>query len=163
MSQVKEEKACNVSSEENKKCDVCSYATAKMSNLKRHMKLHIKVKSELNCPDCDKSFEIKKYLTAHMKTHLAKDHSTKDENKEKKKCSTCSYETHKNFNLKKHMKTHEKIKSIKTNLVCDICKYTTNKGSNLRKHMTTHKPNTVPHFEATKCPVSSCLLLFGWL
>ena len=48
LSQVKEEKACNVSSEENKKCDVCSYATAKMSNLKRHMKLHIKVKSELN-------------------------------------------------------------------------------------------------------------------
>ena len=78
LSQVKEEKACNVSSEENKKCDVCSYATTKMSNLKRHMKLHIKVNSELNCPDCDKSFEIKKYLTAHMKTHLAKDHSNKN-------------------------------------------------------------------------------------
>ena len=46
LSQVKEEKACNVSSEENKKCDVCSYATTKMSNLKRHMKLHSKVKSE---------------------------------------------------------------------------------------------------------------------
>ena len=85
-----------------------------MSNLKKHMKVHSKVKSEhvgpLNCPDCDKSFEIKKYLTAHMKTHLAKDHSTKDENNEIKKCSTCSYETHKNSNMKRHMKTHEKAK-----------------------------------------------------
>ena len=124
LSPAKGGKACKVLSEKNKKCDICSYATAKMSNLKKHMKVHTKVKTEhvgpLNCPDCDKSFEIKKYLTAHMKTHLAKDNSNKDENKEKKKCSTCSYETHKNFNLKKHMKTHEKIKSIKTNLVCDI-------------------------------------------
>ena len=91
----------------NKKCDICSYATAKVSNLKKHMKVHNKVKSEhvgpLNCPDCDKSFEIKKYLTAHMKTHIAKDTSTKDGNKEKKKCSTCNYETYKNFNLKSHI------------------------------------------------------------
>ena len=57
------------------------------------------------------------YLTAHMKTHIAKDTSTKDGNKEKKKCSTCNYETYKNFNLKKHMKTQEKIKSTKTNVV----------------------------------------------
>ena len=64
LSPAKGEKACKVPSEKNKKCDVCSYATAKVSNLKKHTKLYSTVKLKhvgpLNCPDCDKSFEIKK-------------------------------------------------------------------------------------------------------
>ena len=100
LSQAKRSKADKVPSERNKKCDVFSFATSNMSNLKRHMKIHMKVKSEhmgpLRCPDCDKSFEIKKYLTAHMKTHIAKD-KLNDKDTEKKKCITCNYETHRNF------------------------------------------------------------------
>ena len=44
LSPAKGGKACKVLSEKNKKCDICSYATAKMSNLKKHMKVHSKVK-----------------------------------------------------------------------------------------------------------------------
>ena len=42
-------------------------------SFKRHMQRHEKPKLEpvgpLRYPECDKSFEIKKYLTAHRKTH----------------------------------------------------------------------------------------------
>ena len=155
LSPVKRSKADKVPSEKNKKCDVCSFETSKNSHLKRHMKIHMKVKSEhmgpLSCPDCDKAFEIKKYLTAHMKTHIAKD-KLNEKDTEKKKCITCNYETHRNFDLKKHMKTHEKLQSIDKNFVCDICNFVTTKGSHLKKHMSTHKPNTCPPFEVTKCP-----------
>ena len=72
----------------DKLCNVCDYVTNKTSNLKKHMKVHDKIKEEpvgpLHCPTCQKSFEIKKYLTAHMKTHLPKDNYNKEEMKEKK-------------------------------------------------------------------------------
>ena len=121
------------------------------------MKVHDKIKEEpvgpLHCPTCQKSFEIKKYLTAHMKTHLPKDNN--EENKEKKKCNTCSFETISSYKLQRHLKTHEKnvndkVKSGKKNKVCDICSFATNRVSTLKKHLNTHKPNTLPTFEA-KC------------
>ena len=96
----------------DKLCDVCDYVTNKTSNLKKHMKVHDKIKEEpvgpLHCPTCQKSFEIKKYLTAHMKTHLPKDNYNKEEMKEKKKCNTCSFETISNYKLQRYLKTHEK-------------------------------------------------------
>ena len=71
----------------DKLCNVCYYVTNKTSNLKKHMKVHDKQKQEpvgsLHCPTCQKSFEIKEYLTAHMKTHFPKDNSNKEEMKEK--------------------------------------------------------------------------------
>ena len=79
------------------------------------MKVHEKVKTEplgpLNCLECGKTFEIKKYLTAHMKTHLPKDDSNGSQ--EKKKCHICPYETNRNFNLKMHMKSHKKDQNKK--------------------------------------------------
>ena len=66
------------------------------------MKVHDKLKQEpvgpLHCPICQKSFEIKKYLTAHMKTHIPKDNSNTEELKE----------TDSNSKLQRHMKTHDK-------------------------------------------------------
>ena len=51
------------------------------------MKVHDKLKQEpvgpLHCPICQKSFEIKKYRTAHMKTHIPKDNSNNEKLKEK--------------------------------------------------------------------------------
>jgi len=79
------------------------------------MKVHDKIKEEpegpLHCPTCQKSFEIKKYLTAHMKTHLPKDNYNKEEIKEKKKCNTCSFETISNYKLQRHLKMHENAES----------------------------------------------------
>ena len=60
----------------------------------------------INCLECGKTLEIKKYLTAHMKTHLPKDDW--NESQEKKKCNICHYETKRNFNLKMNMKSHKK-------------------------------------------------------
>ena len=37
--------------------------------MKRHEKPKLEPVGPLKCPECDKSFEIKKYLTAHRKTH----------------------------------------------------------------------------------------------
>ena len=72
-----------------KKCDICTYVSTMTANIKRHLKRHENQKLEpvgpLHCPDCGKSFEIKKYLTAHRKTHV--------EGKEKKKCNICDYES----------------------------------------------------------------------
>ena len=87
-----------------KKCDICTYVSTKTANVKRHMKRHDNPKLEpvgpLHCPDCDKTFEIKKYLTAHRKTHV------EGLAKEKKKCSICEYESNDGSNLKRHMDTH---------------------------------------------------------
>ena len=92
----------------DKLCNVCDYVTNKTSHLKRHMMVHDKPVEPLNCSICQKSFEIKKYLTAHIKTHIPKDNSSTEELKEKKKCTTCSFETNSNSKLERHMKTHEK-------------------------------------------------------
>ena len=133
-----------------KKCDICTYVSTKTANVKRHMKRHDNPKLEpvgpLHCPDCDKTFEIKKYLTAHRKTHV------EGLAKEKKKCSICEYESNDGSNLKRHMDTHipNTLPPIKSHN-CSICDFACNKGSNLTKHMNTHRPNTVSQFEVTKC------------
>ena len=53
-----------------KKYDICTYVSTKTTNVKRHMKRHENPKLEsvgaLNCPDCGKSFEIKKYMTGRL-------------------------------------------------------------------------------------------------
>ena len=81
-----------------KKCDECEFETNKTSNLKRHMKIHEKITSELveplKCSICEKSFEIKKYLTAHKKTHVKETNLNKDKVRQKKKCNVCPFETH---------------------------------------------------------------------
>ena len=127
-----------------KKCDICQFISSKTSTFKRHMKRHEKPKLEpvgpLKCPECDKSFEIKKYLTAHRKTH------EKGIAKEKNfKCTICSYQTNKRSNLNQHMNTHQPntLPPIKT-YSCKICAYGTNNGSNLKMHMDTHRPNWLP-------------------
>ena len=97
----------------DKLCNACAHVTNKTSNLKKHMKVHDKIKEEpvgpLHCPTCQRSFEIKKYMTAHMKTHISKDNSNTEELKEKNKCTACSFKTVSNSKLQRHMKTHEKI------------------------------------------------------
>ena len=89
-----------------KKCHICQFISSKTSTFKRHMKRHEKPKLEpvgpLKCPECDKSVEIKKYLTGHRKTH------EKGIDKEKNlKCTICSYQTNKRSNLNQHMNTHQ--------------------------------------------------------
>ena len=111
-----------------KKCDICTFVSTKTSNVKRHMKRHDQPKLEpvgpLHCPDCGKSFEIKKYLTAHRKTHDEQGIS-----KEKLKCSICDFKTTLGSSLKKHMNTHRPniLPTIKSH-TCDICDFVTTKG-----------------------------------
>ena len=75
-----------------KKCDICTYVSTKTANVKRHMKRHDNPKLEpvgpLHCPDCDKTFEIKKYLTAHRKTHVEGLAKEKNKCRYERQCST---------------------------------------------------------------------------
>ena len=85
--------------------------------MKRHEKPKLKPVGPLKCPECDKSFEIKKYLTAHRKTHekgIAKEKNLK--------CTICSYQTNKRSNLNQHMNTHQPntLPPIKS-YSCKIC------------------------------------------
>ena len=107
-----------------KKCDICTYVSTKTANVKRHMKRHDNPKLEpvgpLHCPDCGKSFEIKKYLTAHRKTHDEQGIS-----KEKLKCSICDFKTTLGSSLKRHMNTHQPniLPTIKVILVIFVILY----------------------------------------
>ena len=101
------------------------------------MKVHDKPLEPLHCPICQKSFEIKKYLTAHMKTHIPKDNSNTEELKEKNKCTACPYKTDSNSKLQNAHETHEKnlndkVKSGNKTKVCDICSFATNRESTLK-------------------------------
>ena len=54
-------------------CDICKYATSKVSQLKKHMITHkpktVPQFEATKCSDCEKSFHTKKALTAHKHTH----------------------------------------------------------------------------------------------
>ena len=85
-----------------KKCDICPYATNTNQNLKKHKKTHEKVTPLINdCWECDKTFTTKKSLSDRMRTHNKRAKSIN--------CEFCEFKTDRKFNLKKHLKIHEKV------------------------------------------------------
>jgi len=78
----------------NKKCKMCD-TYIDPSNMSRHIKTHSQKNSPFSCPDCGKSFLLKKQLTRHMHVHNSKFI-----------CQICGKTFAENFNLTRHMKTH---------------------------------------------------------
>ena len=51
-------------------CDQCEYMANYIGNLKRHQRTHnFKEIFLFNCTQCEKQFELKRYLLQHIKTH----------------------------------------------------------------------------------------------
>ena len=157
--------------ERNKKCEICDFETHKTYDLKKHQKVHEKEPSDhiavQTCSECDKTFETKKTLIAHNKTH------TKEN---RVQCLICEKSFSHKGNLLKHNSTQHQSKKVKTNLGfgrweesgqtnntngniknCSLCAYTSKHSQNLRKHIETiHFKDKAPIVDkCDKCDYTS--------
>ena len=82
-------------------CQICGRKFACKSNLVRHQATHSKIKS-FKCTICSESrfFKTKNELSQHMLFHYEPKFS----------CSFCDLKTYRSGDLKRHEKTHFKIK-----------------------------------------------------
>ncbi|CAI9722481.1 finger 345 isoform X1 [Octopus vulgaris] len=117
----------------------------KISSLPKN-KLMIKVKEELECSECQKTFTQRKLLKEHMKTHVSE---------KSNECLICNKAFKSLGELTKHLKTHSKGNSSKKNsdftqflstilsqglnsFECPICLKGFSQASSLTTHLKVH-------------------------
>ncbi|XP_070490096.1 zinc finger protein 1 homolog [Chironomus tepperi] len=112
------------------KCDICSKTFLRMKTLRRHKLLHDPsfAKVAVSCPICDRRFQSKPGLYAHMMQH-----------KEPRfNCDLCDKTFFKKFGLQYHMETfHLKER----NFHCPHCDKTYIKDSHLTLHIQVEHQN----------------------
>lgn len=107
-------------------CDICGSTVQTLSDLRNHMKQHMKTKS---CNFCHKTIQN---VTKHIKEVHETDRTFV--------CPICSAGFKSRSNLKNHIKTHEEPS------VCPICQKLL---PNMERHLQWHKrPKAAPH----RCP-----------
>ncbi|XP_076629085.1 uncharacterized protein LOC143345624 [Colletes latitarsis] len=85
-------------------CDHCSRRFLKKSNLVEHLKKH-----RHRCPDCPKTFRLRRYLTSHTeKIHRLQVYD----------CSVCDYKSNNKGTLKNH---YIRLHTNNYNFACDVC------------------------------------------
>ena len=83
-------------------CDQCNYSSTQACMLKRHKMMH-NGERPYGCKQCEKRFKERRDLNAHM---------YKEHNAERPFiCSQCEYACTRADNLKRHERTHAKIKA----------------------------------------------------
>lgn len=105
-------------------CKICSKVFSYKCNLKRHVRIHIGVKS-FKCDICGKVFLERGGMKHHLRTHTGEKPS---------KCNVCGKAFSNNGNLKSHMRTHTGEKPFK----CDACGRAFSNNGSLKHHTHTH-------------------------
>ena len=118
------------------KCEVCSYTTICMSYLKRHKMQHA-VEKPYKCDVCSYSTTRSSNLREHQANHTGE---------KPYKCDVCSYSTTRSDHLVEHKLRHTGVKQYK----CDVCSYSSVRFRDLVKHKRKHTGEN-PH----KCDVCS--------
>lgn len=108
-------------------CETCNKVFDKLKNLKRHEKLHSKVKPFV-C-ECGKSYSRSDHLNRHKISH--------SENTKPFQCSLCVSRFSNRSHLNRHMKLHLEEKNeerSKGKYFCSICNISFNHKTKYKKH-----------------------------
>ncbi|XP_072937467.1 uncharacterized protein [Epargyreus clarus] len=103
------------------KCNSCKASFVTKGELEEHFYCKHSTNKPFKCRDCDKSFTTNKYLIRHANIH-------KDE--EPFKCGLCSFMHNDAYNLKRHMKVHDKITHV-----CEYCGRECSNSGSLFRHI----------------------------
>lgn len=114
-----------ISENKNLVCAICKSQFAKVTQLKRHMKLHNDNNFwPFECNYCGKVFLETTDFQSHLNVHIKKPYT----------CRTCFKGFSQNSNLKDHMRIHTGEKPY----LCSICGKGFNQLGNLRQHTNRH-------------------------
>ena len=127
-------------------CNLCDKAFQSKKGLDAHVEtIHKKVKHD--CPQCGKSFTQTTALKRHQQTVHTKINSLH--------CPTCGERFSQKFSLTRHIsEAHQGGKSYD----CNQCEKKFNRAENLRRHVAINHEG-VPRMRAYSCPL--CQKLFG--
>lgn len=135
-------------------CEVCGKGFSQLRNYKYHVSVHKGTKEfAAKCPECDKVFNDKGYLSSHLKIHRNKKeyacpHCPKSFNQrvafnmhvrihtgvKPHKCQECGKRFSRKMLLKQHLRTHSGEKPYQ----CTICGKTFADRSNMTLHTRLH-------------------------
>ncbi|XP_037357544.1 transcriptional repressor CTCFL [Talpa occidentalis] len=135
------------------RCDVCSFASSRVSSLNRHVKTHTSEKPHL-CHLCLKAFRTMTLLRNHVNTHtgtrpyrcgdcsmafvtsgeLVRHRRYKHTHEKPFKCTLCKYASVEASKLKRHIRSHTGERPFQ----CSLCSYASKDTYKLKRHMRTH-------------------------
>ncbi|XP_052101778.1 zinc finger protein OZF-like [Mytilus californianus] len=117
-------------------CDICFKPFTHKPNLRKHMRIHEKIKP-YKCDICRMAFTMKQNMQTHRLTHTGE---------RPHQCSVCG----KTFNRSHHVTRHMAIHLMsKKQFKCEICSLDFHRKDHLQVHMKTHEP---PVFRVKICP-----------
>ncbi|XP_037571726.2 gastrula zinc finger protein XlCGF49.1-like [Dermacentor silvarum] len=108
-----------------RRCDYCDYETAKLSNLKAHIRNHTDERP-FQCPTCSLRFLQNAHLNRHLLIHTGE---------RPFQCGSCSL----SFSQKAHLNRHLRIHTGDRPYKCHLCpKSFSHRSSHLKSHMRIH-------------------------
>ncbi|XP_027553025.1 transcriptional repressor CTCFL isoform X1 [Neopelma chrysocephalum] len=134
-------------------CCFCTFTSARLSNLKRHLKTHSDEKRYL-CHLCPKAFRTATLLHNHVNTHtgtkpykcsecdtafvtrgeLSRHRRYKHTLEKPFKCTICEYSSVEASKMRRHIRSHTGERPYP----CDLCSYASKDAYKLKRHMLTH-------------------------
>ncbi|CAH1119808.1 unnamed protein product [Phaedon cochleariae] len=123
-------------------CDICGTTLTTSQGLWRH-KQRVHGNRDFKCSDCELSFATRCYLKRHMLVHG---------NEYKHKCPECGKGVKNKFNLRVHMRSHDKVKpldeSTSLEYPCEIC----HRLFDSLDFLNIHRSCITPRFNCLHCP-----------